>query len=254
MKTYAMTGGASGIGSGLKNQLIQNGHKVIDVDVRDADILADLSTDEGRQAAISGIRSAMPEGFDGFIPCAGLGAHVPDPQKIIKVNYFGVTAIIDGIRDLLERKKGSIVILSSNSAPMPNENQELVDAMIEENEKSASDIADQFDGFTAYVSSKLAIARWMRRNAPVFIKQGIRLNAVAPGITKSGMTDAAFEASSTAEAMQAFAESVPVGFIAKPAHIAHAILFLLSEEAEFICGSVLFVDGGHDALLRPDSF
>ena len=254
MKTYAMTGGASGIGSGVKKQLIQNGFKVIDVDVRDSDIIADLSTDEGRKTAISGIRSAIPEGLDGFIPCAGLGAHVENSQKIIKVNFFGVVTIIEGIRDLLEKKDGSIVIISSNSAPMPNENQELVDAMIEGNEKGAGDIADQFDGFTAYVSSKLAITRWMRRNAPEFITQGVRLNAVAPGITQSGMTDAAFEAPSTAEAMQAFAESVPVGFIAKPAHIAHAVLFLLSEEAEFICGSVLFVDGGHDAMLRPDSF
>ena len=105
MKTYAITGGASGIGLGLKNQLIQGKNAVIDVDLRDADILADLSTDEGRQTAIAGIRSAMPEGLDGFIPCAGLGAHVNNPKKIIQVNYFGVTAIIEGIRDLLASEK-----------------------------------------------------------------------------------------------------------------------------------------------------
>ena len=254
MKTYAMTGGASGIGSEVKKQLIQNGFKVIDVDIRDSDIIADLSTNEGRQAAISGIRSALSDGLDGFIPCAGLGAHTEDAQKITEVNFFAVVTIIEGIRDLLEKKDGSIVVISSNSAPMPNENQNLVDAMLKGDEKAASNVAEQVDGFTAYCSSKLAITRWMRRNAPVFIKQGVRMNAVAPGITKSGMTDEAFEAPSTAEAMKEFAESVPVGFIAKPAHIAHAVLFLLSENAEFICGSVLFVDGGHDAMLRPDDF
>jgi NAD(P)-dependent dehydrogenase (short-subunit alcohol dehydrogenase family) len=249
-----MTGGASGIGSGVKKQIIQNGFKVVDVDVRDADIVADLSTDKGRQAAISGIRSAMPDGLDGFIPCAGLGAHVENAQKIMKVNFFGVITVIEGIMDLLEKKDGNIVIISSNSAPMPNENQKLVDAMLKGDEKDAESVAEHLDGFTAYCSSKLAVTRWMRRNAPVFIKRGVRMNAVAPGITQSAMTDEAFEAPSTAEAMKEFAESVPVGFIAKPAHIAHAILFLLGEKAEFICGSVLFVDGGHDALLRPDSF
>ena len=125
---------------------------------------------------------------------------------------------------------------------------------LKDDEKAAHNVAEHVDGFTAYCSSKLAITRWMRRNAPVLIRQGIRMNAVAPGITKSAMTDEAFEAPSTAEAMKEFAESVPVGFIAKPAHIAGAILFLLSESADFICGSVLFVDGGHDAMLRPDSF
>ncbi len=109
-------------------------------------------------------------------------------------------------------------------------------------------------GTTAYVSSKRAITQWMRRQAPVFIKQGVRLNAVAPGITETPMTDALFEAPGVAELMRDFADNVPIGHMGQPAQIANAVRFLMSAEADFICGVILFVDGGHDAMMRPDEF
>ena len=133
-------------------------------------------------------------------------------------------------------------------------NQELVDAMLSGDESQAGEIADQFDGATAYISSKRAITQWMRRNSLLYVEQGVRMNSVEPGITQTPLTDAAFEEVSVAQAMKDFAESVPIGYIGKPAQIARAICFLLSPEADFACGSVLFVDGGHDAMLRPDQF
>ena len=72
MRTYAMTGGATGIGAELKRQLLAQGHTVISVDIKEGDIIADLSTQDGRQAAIDGVRELAPDGLDGFIPCAGL--------------------------------------------------------------------------------------------------------------------------------------------------------------------------------------
>jgi len=254
MGTYAITGGATGIGAAIKEQLIEHGHQVIVVDIKDADIQADLSTHDGRQAAIKGIQSSSPEGLDGFIPCAGLGAHVSSFSQIIKVNYFGVTETTEGIMDRVAKRKGNIVIISSNSAPMPGSNPELVDAMLAGNEAKAGEIADQHDGTTAYISSKSAITRWMRQKALVYIKQGVRINAVAPGITQTPLVNEAFEAPSVAEAMKAFADSVPMGHMGRPAQIANVVRFLLSDEADFVCGSVFFVDGGHDAMLRPDGF
>ena len=67
MRTYAMTGGATGIGAELKRQLLAEGHKVISVDIKEGDIIADLSTAEGRQTAIDGVRERAPDGLDGFI-------------------------------------------------------------------------------------------------------------------------------------------------------------------------------------------
>ena len=60
MAIYAMTGGATGIGAAIKQQLREQGHQVIVVDIHDADIVADLSTIEGREQAVAGIRAAAP--------------------------------------------------------------------------------------------------------------------------------------------------------------------------------------------------
>ena len=65
MRTYAMTGGATGIGAELKGQLLAEGHKVISVDIKEGDIIADLSTAEGRKSAIDGVRELAPDGLDG---------------------------------------------------------------------------------------------------------------------------------------------------------------------------------------------
>ena len=56
------------------------------------------------------------------------------------------------------------------------------------------------------------------------------------------------------EAIKQFIGSIPVGRPGEPADIASAASFLLSDKAGFICGAMLFVDGGHDAMLRPDKF
>src|SRR5690606_1778884 len=76
MSLYAMTGGAAGIGAAIKAGLQAAGHEVIVADLRDADIIADLSTAEGRAAAVAGIRARAPQGLDGFVPCAGLAPNV----------------------------------------------------------------------------------------------------------------------------------------------------------------------------------
>jgi NAD(P)-dependent dehydrogenase (short-subunit alcohol dehydrogenase family) len=106
MRTYAMTGGATGIGAELKQQLRAAGHKVISVDIKEGDIIADLSTVEGRKAAVEGIHSLAPDGLDGFIPCAGLPPVAKPLSLIAQVNYFAVVATVEGLRGLLQKKKG----------------------------------------------------------------------------------------------------------------------------------------------------
>ena len=96
MGHYAMTGGATGIGNAIKQQLTAQGHQVTVVDIKDADIVADLSTAEGRQAAIDGINAAAPDGLDGFVPCAGVGPQVSPASLVGKINYFGALAVYRG--------------------------------------------------------------------------------------------------------------------------------------------------------------
>ncbi len=129
MGIYALTGGATGIGAAIKQQLIEAGHQLISIDIRDADIIADLSSPEGRKTAIDSVRQAAPGGLDGLITCAGLGANVNDSALIASVNYFGTVVLATELAQWVARKQGSIVLISSNSAPMATDNH-LIDQFL----------------------------------------------------------------------------------------------------------------------------
>ncbi len=247
-----MTGGATGIGAALKEQLRERGDSVIVVDIKDADVVADLSTAEGREAAITGVAALAPDGLDGFIPCAGLGNHVKPPSLIGAVNYFGAVATVEGLKDLVAQRKGSVLIVSSNSAPMLPVDNPFVEACLAGDETAALGMLE--DGNTAYMGSKRAISTWMRRNVNDYAGAGVRMNAIAPGITRTPLSEGVAGDPELGEAIRQFEEMTPLGGSASPEQIANAMRFLLSSDADFICGAMLFVDGGTDALLRPDSF
>lgn len=130
MGVYAMTGGATGIGAELKTQLLAAGHEVISVDIKEGDIIADLSTAEGRETAVRGIRERAPEGLDGYIPCAGLPPVAKPLSLIARVNYFAVVETVAGLRDLLASRRGSVLLVASNSAPMVPGNDAFVEACL----------------------------------------------------------------------------------------------------------------------------
>ena len=67
MGVYVVTGGSSGIGAAAVETLRKDGHEVINVDLRNGDICANLATPEGRQTAIDGIYEKCPDGLDGII-------------------------------------------------------------------------------------------------------------------------------------------------------------------------------------------
>lgn len=254
MGTFAMTGGATGIGAELKQQLMQAGHEVISVDIKEGDILADLSTPAGRQSAVEGIAQRAPNGLDGFIPCAGLPPVAKPLSLIAQVNYFGAIATVEGLRDLLAKKRGSVLFVASNSAPMIETDNEFVQACLAGDEAAACTVVDARDGHTAYAGSKRALTIWMRRNVVEYASAGVRLNAVAPGITMTTLTERVYADKELGSAMREFGESVPWGGTAQPDQIANVMRFMLSEEANFVCGSVVFVDGGSDAMMRTDDF
>lgn len=254
MGLYAMTGGATGIGAALKNQLQEKGHEVISVDIKAGDIIADLSTAKGRQAAVDGIRALAPDGLDGFIPCAGLSPVAKPLSLIARVNYFAVVATVEGLKDLLAKKRGSVLIVASNSAPMVSNEESFVQACLSGDEAAACADIDSKDGHTAYAGSKRAITIWMRRNVVDYASAGVRINAVAPGITMTPLTEQVHADPEFGALMKAFAETVPWGGTARPDQIANVMRFMLSPEADFICGSICFVDGGSDAMMRTDEF
>jgi NAD(P)-dependent dehydrogenase (short-subunit alcohol dehydrogenase family) len=102
-----------------------------------------------------------------------------------------------------------------------------------------------FAGTSAYAASKAAILNLTRSMALDHAKEGIRVNAVCPGSVDTDMIHTAWKQFGDVEqARVLWAEKHPLGRIASPEEVARAILFLASEEASFITGAALPVDGG----------
>ncbi|HEV7716422.1 MAG TPA: glucose 1-dehydrogenase [Steroidobacteraceae bacterium] len=98
---------------------------------------------------------------------------------------------------------------------------------------------------SAYIAAKHGVVGLTRTAALEFASRGIRVNAVCPGATKSAMLDKWLEHPGAAEAIRA---QHPIGRWAEPEEIARAVLFLCSEDASFVVGTPLIVDGGVTCL------
>lgn len=253
MGTYAMTGGATGIGAAIKQRLQNDGHSVLIIDIKDADIQVDLSSVNGRAKANAELAQMAPEGLDGFIACAGVGSHISPASLITRVNYFGAVASIEGARDLVAKKRGAIVIVSSQSAVLDYD-AKYVELLEQGKESEACALADTLNGQSAYSGGKRALTWWMRKHCAEYAAQGVRMNAIGPGYTETPLNAAVTSSPEFAEAIEQYKASIPVGFAGTPEDQAAAACFLLSDEARYICGTMLFVDGGSDALARPTSF
>jgi NAD(P)-dependent dehydrogenase (short-subunit alcohol dehydrogenase family) len=103
----------------------------------------------------------------------------------------------------------------------------------------------------AYAVSKCVLARWVRVNAPTadWLGEGIRLNAVAPGGTDTGMHNERLNDSRYKDRTEAF--PLPLGRLLRPAEVAEVVLFTLDPAASALAGSVIFCDAGVDAIFHP---
>lgn len=255
MGTIALTGSASGIGAATRARLERAGNRVIGIDIRDAEVIADLATPAGRAGALENVRRSAGGRLDGLVACAGVGPTSQPWSRIVSLNYFGAQAVLEGLRDLLEAGRPSAAVaVSSNSSTLPGMDTPLVQACLAGNEEEACRLAMTLDGTQTYCGSKLALARWVRRSAPTpaWAGAGIRLNAVAPGAVQTPLLQVGLDDPQYGPAIRAF--PVPLGRFGDADQIAAVITFLLGPDAAFFCGSVVFVDGGTDAMLRPDTF
>lgn len=253
MSNIVVTGAASGIGAATVTLLRNSGHHVVGVDLAGTEITADLSTPDGRTHAAAAVVEATDGILDAAVCCAGRGPLSSyTGGELVAVNYFGVVDFLNELRPALARAERAyaVAISSSSTSTQPGLPEHLVASCLSGNEAEAVALGDEVGAIPAYPASKLALARWVRREAvtPEWIGAGIRLNAVAPGMIDTPMTSGPDLDPELAKALDFY--PVPIGRRGRPDEIAALIGFLVGDTASLLCGSVLFADGGTDALLR----
>ncbi|MFR5601788.1 MAG: SDR family oxidoreductase [Lachnospiraceae bacterium] len=260
MGVYAITGGSSGIGAKTVELLKKKGHEVVNIDLKKGDIEANLAAAEGRQKTIDELHRMHPEGLDGLICSAGVSGACGNLKLIVSLNFFGTVTLVKGVYDLLEKKRGTCVVVSSNTISQGAARMDIADLLNNNNddEDRILNVVSRLDetnlsvGNSIYVATKYALARWVRRHSASYAANGIRINAVAPGNVNTAMT----ATMSTNAKMALNALPIPTKYgtetLMDPEEIASVIVFLASDEARGVNGNVMFVDGGTDALLNTE--
>jgi NAD(P)-dependent dehydrogenase (short-subunit alcohol dehydrogenase family) len=252
-RLVVVTGAASGIGAAVAAHLRARGDRVIGVDLKDAEVCADLATPDGRGAAVAAVLEQSGGVVDGLVTCAGLSV----PSSVLpRVNYFGTTEIAIGLRAALAASSAPRVVLIGSISGTQPVDRALVDALLADDEPLAVSLAEaaMTDGRPQqlYPSSKAALAQWARRTcvSPGWADAGISLNVVAPGVVLTPMS-AALVADPEMKKIMDAAVPMPLHGHAAPEDLARVVGFLVSPELTHVTGQVLYVDGGAEATLRP---
>lgn len=237
-KVVLVTGGASGIGWATAETFASRGWKVtvLDISVRDVrhrhhDVLA-LPVDVTDRAGVDGAfdHSLAHWGrLDAVVNNAGIQRHgaleslsVDSWNAVMDVNLNGTFhGLQAAARIMLPQGFGAVVNLASVAA-----------------NRGAP-------GRAAYAASKAAIVSLTRTAAVEWAERGVRVNAVAPGYVETELVAAAV-AEGRIDLSPVIART-PARRLAQPEEIAKAIFFLCSDEASYVTGHVLHVDGGFDA-------
>jgi NAD(P)-dependent dehydrogenase (short-subunit alcohol dehydrogenase family) len=242
-RTIAISGSASGMGATLATKLRDASDRVIGIDLHDAEVIADLCTPEGRQRAVTEVIRLSGGALDGLAACAGLPTRAQD-AKVVSVNYFGVTALLEGLCDTLAAgREPAAVVIASAAVTFGKVSPEAVELCLAGDEAGACSAAEARPG-SGYGSAKLALAHQVRRVATSqrWIGRRMTLNAIAPGVVRTPMTAELL-------AHPNWVSSVPttMGRAAEAWELAGVLEFFLGPYSRFITGEVLFVDGGAEA-------
>jgi NAD(P)-dependent dehydrogenase (short-subunit alcohol dehydrogenase family) len=247
-RIYVISGSASDIGLSTKQLLESQGHEVIGVDIRDADVIADLGTIDGRSSMIEEVTDRSGGVIDAVLAVAGVDIAGP---PTVAINYYGAVATLKGLRPLLSNSPAPRAVAVSSITSVHPFDQQLLNLMLDGSEDQALERARDADA--PYATSKRALSRWIRRNAvrDEWAGAGIPLNAIAPGLVKTAFLSRLFEDPAKKRAIKAGCP-MPLAGPYEPAAAAELLAWLASEANGHITGQTIFIDGGADVVLRGD--
>jgi NAD(P)-dependent dehydrogenase (short-subunit alcohol dehydrogenase family) len=237
-KVAIVTGAAGGIGRAIADKFLSEGASVVFSDVNDIAIentekAIFVKCDVSKSEEVENLVNEAVKKFnkvDVMVNNAGIGGEqgsvldlsVDGWKKTLDVNlsgsFYGVKAA--GIAMKAKGIKGSIINMSSILGTVG------------------------FPGAVAYCASKGGIVQLTKSSALDLAAFGIRVNAIAPGFIKTNMTAAIQKDKNFLDLIE---KSTPLGYMGEVEDIANAAVYLASDEARYVTGSILYVDGGWTA-------
>lgn len=237
-KVAVVTGGASGIGLATTKKLLSEGANVVILDLKmDEEIInslgenvlylkCDVSNEENVKNCIEEIIKKFDH-IDYLVANAGIGGSSSKPHevsmdewnKVISVNQTGIFLLNKYvINEMLKSGKGAVV-----------------------NTSSMYGLVGSTTSF-AYSASKGAINQMTRSLALTYARENIRVNAIAPGYVDTPILSMVPD-----NIKEAMGTELPIGRLGKDTEIANLICYLLSDDASFITGAIISIDGGFTA-------
>ena len=226
-KTILVTGAASGIGEAVAAMCAEQGARVVGLDrvpcpgSREP-LIADVGDEEQVSAALAGLDS-----LDALVNCAGIAYRKSIGEQdaagwdeLMRVNVRGTYLVSKYAIAKMRARGGSIIHLSSVVGITGVRNR------------------------AAYSTSKGAIVALTRSMAMDYASSKIRVNCLCPGFTKTPLTKALFD---DPERLAKLTALHPLGRLGLPEDIAHAAVFLASDESSWITGQAIAIDGGFTA-------
>lgn len=234
-KVAIITGGASGIGKFMVERFSEEGAIVIAADIQEGTfdglqnvhfMKLDVSSDQNWQEVTKEVKERFGK-IDILINNAGISSEktaeqitLDDWQKMMTINSFGpFLGMKHVVPYMKEQKKGAIVNISSYTAQIGM-------------------------GFNAYSASKGAVRAISKAAATAYGRDGIRVNTLFPGVIETPMTE---KLQSSKEIVKGLIAATPLKRLGQPEDIANAAVYLSSDEASYVTGAELVIDGGFSA-------